>query len=643
MFRGDRINTTENRSVLHVALRMPRGRSLLVDGVDVVAQVHETLDRMAAFSERIRSGEWKGHTGKPIRSVVNVGIGGSDLGPVMAYEALRHYTRRDLTFRFVSNVDSTDFVEATHDLAPDETLFVISSKTFTTLETMTNAHSARAWTLAALGDDDAVAKHFVAVSTNADEVTKFGIDPENMFGFWDWVGGRYSMDSAIGLSTMLAIGPEAFGDLLAGFHAMDEHFRETPFERNLPVLMGLLCVWYADFFGAQTVGVMPYSQYLKRFPAYLQQLTMESNGKSVTLDGTRVDYETGAVFWGEPGTNGQHSFYQLIHQGTKLIPVDLIGFGKTLESAGRPPRHPHVERLRAGRGARVRQDRGAGARRGNRRRRRPAPDLRGEPPLERPPRRAADTVHARCARRAVRAQRLHAGHDLEHQLLRPVGRRAREGAGAANHPGADERVRAGARARFVDERAHPPLPVAEVIRLVLSDVDGTLVDKHKELTPRTIAAVHALHDAGIHFAVTSGRPPRGMSMLVEPLALSTPIAAFNGGLVVEPDLDVVEERVVRRDLVAPTIELIESFGLSVWVYRGADWLVLDPDGPHVDREAHTVQFEPTVVASFEGVDEVAKVVGVSDDYATVAAAAKPCVTSSETTSPPRARSRTTST
>ena len=334
MFRGDRINTTENRPVLHVALRMPRERSLVVDGVDVVAQVHETLDRMAAFAERVRSGDWKGHTGKPIRNIVNVGIGGSDLGPVMAYEALRHYTRRDLTFRFVSNVDSTDFVEATRDLDPDETLFVISSKTFTTLETMRNAHSARSWTLAALGDEAAVAKHFVAVSTNADEVAKFGIDPENMFGFWDWVGGRYSMDSAIGLSTMLAIGPDAFGDLLGGFHAMDEHFRETPFERNLPVLMGLLNVWYADFFGAETVGVMPYSQYLKRFPAYLQQLTMESNGKSVTLDGGRVDYETGAVIWGEPGTNGQHSFYQLIHQGTRLIPVDLIGFGKTLNPLG---------------------------------------------------------------------------------------------------------------------------------------------------------------------------------------------------------------------------------------------------------------------------------------------------------------------
>jgi glucose-6-phosphate isomerase len=334
MFRGDRINATENRSVLHVALRMPRGTSLTVDGVDVVSEVHETLDRMQAFSERIRSGAWQGHTGKPIRNVVNVGIGGSDLGPVMAYEALRYYTRRDLTFRFVSNVDSTDFVEATRDLAPDETLFVISSKTFTTLETMTNARSARAWTLDALGDEDAIAKHFVAVSTNREEVESFGIDPENMFGFWDWVGGRYSMDSAIGLSTMLAIGPDGFRDLLAGFHAMDEHFRTTPLEHNLPVLMGLLCVWYGDFFGAQTVGVMPYSQYLKRFPAYLQQLTMESNGKSVTLDGSRVDHETGAVFWGEPGTNGQHSFYQLIHQGTKLIPVDLIGFAKTLNPVG---------------------------------------------------------------------------------------------------------------------------------------------------------------------------------------------------------------------------------------------------------------------------------------------------------------------
>ncbi len=334
MFRGDPINTTEDRSVLHVALRMPKGTPLVVDGGDVVADVHEVLDRMSAFAERVRSDEWKGHTGKPIRNVVNVGIGGSDLGPVMAYEALRHYTRRDLTFRFVSNVDGTDFVEATRDLSPAETLFVISSKTFTTLETMTNARSARAWALDALGDEAAIARHFVAVSTNADEVASFGIDPENMFGFWDWVGGRYSLDSAIGLSTMLAIGPDGFHDLLAGFHALDEHFRETPYERNLPVLMGLLCVWYGDFFGAQTVGVMPYSQYLKRFPAYLQQLTMESNGKHVTLDGRTVDYETGAVFWGEPGTNGQHSFYQLVHQGTKLIPVDLIGFAKTLNPLG---------------------------------------------------------------------------------------------------------------------------------------------------------------------------------------------------------------------------------------------------------------------------------------------------------------------
>jgi glucose-6-phosphate isomerase len=330
MFRGDRINVSENRSVLHVALRMPKGASLIVDGVDVVAQVHEVLDRMSAFADRVRSGEWKGHTGNAIRNVVNIGIGGSDLGPVMAYEALRDYSRRDMTFRFVSNVDSTDFVEATRDLDPAETLFIISSKTFTTLETMTNARSAREWALAALGDESAIAKHFVAVSTNAEKVSEFGIDTDNMFGFWDWVGGRYSMDSAIGLSTMLAIGPENFTEMLAGFHALDEHFRTTPFERNLPVLMGLLAVWYGDFFGAQTVGVMPYEQYLKRFPAYLQQLTMESNGKHVTLDGTHVDYDTGAIFWGEPGTNGQHSFYQLIHQGTRLIPVDLIGFGQSL-------------------------------------------------------------------------------------------------------------------------------------------------------------------------------------------------------------------------------------------------------------------------------------------------------------------------
>ncbi len=334
MFAGDRINVSENRSVLHVALRMPEGSSLIVDGVDVVKQVHTVLRRMSDFSERVRSGAWTGHTGRPIRNVVNIGIGGSDLGPVMAYEALRHYSRRDMRFRFVSNVDATDFVEATRELDPAETLFIVSSKTFTTLETMTNAHSARDWLLAALGDQEAIAKHFVAVSTNEAEVSKFGIDPENMFEFWDWVGGRYSMDSAIGLSTMIAIGPLAFAEMLAGFHAMDEHFRTTPFARNLPVLMGLLAVWYGDFFDAQSTAVLPYEQYLKRFPAYLQQLTMESNGKHVTLSGARVDYQTGAIYWGEPGTNGQHSFYQLLHQGTKLVPVDLIGFGKALNPLG---------------------------------------------------------------------------------------------------------------------------------------------------------------------------------------------------------------------------------------------------------------------------------------------------------------------
>jgi glucose-6-phosphate isomerase len=330
MFRGERINVSENRPVLHVALRMPEGTSLVVDGTEVVAQVHEVLDRMAAFATRVRSGEWKGHTGKAIRNVVNVGIGGSDLGPVMAYEALRYYSQRDLTFRFVSNVDSTDFAEATRDLSAEETLFIISSKTFGTLETLTNAHSARDWVISQLGSAEAVAKHFVAVSTNAERVAAFGIDTANMFGFWDWVGGRYSMDSAIGLSTMVAIGPDNFADMLAGFHEMDEHFATAPLAGNLPVLMGLLAVWYGDFFGAQTAGVMPYEQYLKRFPAYLQQLTMESNGKRVTLEGVEVDYETGAVYWGEPGTNGQHSFYQLIHQGTKLIPIDLIGFGQAL-------------------------------------------------------------------------------------------------------------------------------------------------------------------------------------------------------------------------------------------------------------------------------------------------------------------------
>jgi glucose-6-phosphate isomerase len=334
MFAGEKINVTENRAVLHVALRAPRGERIVVDGEDVVPEVHAVLDRMSDFSERIRGGEWKGHTGKRIRNIVNIGIGGSDLGPVMAYEALRYYSQRDLDFRFVSNVDGTDIAEATRDLNPEETLFIVSSKTFTTLETLTNARTAREWLLAKLGDEAAVAKHFVAVSTNAAEVSKFGIDTKNMFEFWDWVGGRYSMDSAIGLSTMIAVGPENFRNMLAGFHAMDEHFRTAPFDRNLPVLMGLLTVWYADFFNAQTVAILPYDQYLKRFPAYLQQLTMESNGKSVTLDGARVDYETSPIFWGEPGTNGQHSFFQLLHQGTKLVPADFIGFLRSLNPIG---------------------------------------------------------------------------------------------------------------------------------------------------------------------------------------------------------------------------------------------------------------------------------------------------------------------
>jgi glucose-6-phosphate isomerase len=335
MFAGEKINVSEDRAVLHVALRAPKGTQIFVDGQDVVPGVHAVLERMSAFAERIRGGAWTGHTGKRIRNVINVGIGGSDLGPVMAYEALRHYSERDMTFRFVSNVDGTDFAEAVRDLDPAETLFIISSKTFTTLETMTNAGSARAWALAGLGGDEtAIAKHFVAVSTNAAEVAKFGIDTANMFGFWDWVGGRYSMDSAIGLSTMIAIGPPHFREMLAGFHEMDEHFRTAPFERNLPVLMGLLAVWYNDFFGSQTVGVMPYEQYLKRFPAYLQQLTMESNGKHVTLEGKPVAHDTGPIYWGEPGTNGQHSFYQLIHQGTRLIPLDFIAFSESLNPLG---------------------------------------------------------------------------------------------------------------------------------------------------------------------------------------------------------------------------------------------------------------------------------------------------------------------
>jgi glucose-6-phosphate isomerase len=334
MFSGEKINVTEKRAVLHVALRATKDETIRVDGMDVVPEVHAMLDRMTTFANQVRSGQWRGHTGKRVRNVINIGIGGSDLGPVMAYEALKYYSQRDMTFRFVSNVDGTDFAEATRDLSADETLFIVSSKTFTTLETMTNARTAREWALQALGDEKAVARHFVAVSTNTAEVKKFGIDPANMFQFWDWVGGRYSMDSAIGLSTMIAIGPDQFRAMLAGFHAMDEHFRTAAFDRNLPVLMGLLAVWYNNFFGYQTIAVLPYEQYLKRFPAYLQQLTMESNGKHVTLDGTRVEYQTGPIFWGEPGTNGQHSFYQLIHQGTKLTPCDFVGFFQTLNSLG---------------------------------------------------------------------------------------------------------------------------------------------------------------------------------------------------------------------------------------------------------------------------------------------------------------------
>ena len=335
MFRGDKINVSEKRAVLHVALRAPRGASILLDGHNVVPDVHAVLDRMGDFARRVRGGAWTGHTGKPIRNIVNIGIGGSDLGPVMAYEALRHYSDRNLTFRFVSNVDSTDFAEAVHDLDPAATLFIVSSKTFTTLETLTNARTARAWSVAGLGGDDAsVAKHFVAVSTNAREVAAFGIDTANMFGFWDWVGGRYSMESAIGLSTMLAIGPEQYGEMLGGFHQMDEHFRTAPFAKNLPVLMGLLGIWNTNFLGAGTVAILPYEQYLKRFPAYLQQLTMESNGKHVTLDGSTVSWDTAPIYWGEPGTNGQHSFYQLIHQGTRLIPCDFIAFGETLNPIG---------------------------------------------------------------------------------------------------------------------------------------------------------------------------------------------------------------------------------------------------------------------------------------------------------------------
>ena len=417
MFRGEKINVTEDRAVLHVALRAPAGESIVVDGEDVVPQVHAVLERMAEFSAKIRGGSWQGHTGKRIKNIINIGIGGSDLGPVMAYEALKHYSDRALTFRFVSNVDGTDFAEATHDLDPAETLFIISSKTFTTLETMTNAQTARSWSLGTLKDERAVAKHFVAVSTNAQEVSKFGIDTANMFGFWDWVGGRYSMDSAIGLSTMIAVGPDNFRAMLAGFHAMDEHFRTTPFDRNLPVILGLLGVWYTDFLGAETIAVLPYDQYLKRFPAYLQQLTMESNGKSVTLDGTRVTYSTGPIYWGEPGTNGQHSFYQLIHQGTRLIPCDLIGFAHSLNPLG-----DHHDLLMSNVFAQSEalafgKTPEAVRRRGYARLARTAPYLRGKPSHQRPAGRTTHTSDSRGIDRTLRTQRVYTGHDLEHQLV----------------------------------------------------------------------------------------------------------------------------------------------------------------------------------------------------------------------------------
>ena len=432
--------------------------TLVVDGTDVVAQVHEVLDRMAAFAKRIRSGDWRGFTGLPITAVVNIGIGGSDLGPVMAYEALRYYADQHLTFRFVSNVDSTDFVEATRDLDPAQTLFIVSSKTFTTLETLANATTARDWLTSHLGDEAAVAKHFVAVSTNAEKVAAFGIDTANMFGFWDWVGGRYSMDSAIGLSTMIAIGPERFAELLAGFHEMDEHFRTAPLASNLPALMGLLTVWYTGFFGVASIGVMPYEQYLKRFPAYLQQLTMESNGKHVRLDGTPVDYPTGPVYWGEPGTNGQHSFYQLLHQGTHLIPIDLIGFGRSLN-----PIRDHHDLLTSNVFAQAQalafgKTLAGGAGRGHRPGRRAAPGDGRQPAEQRAARRGPHPAAARLAGRALRARRVHGRDDLGHRLVRPVGRRARQGARGRDHSRADQPGRARAAARFVDQYAHPPVP-----------------------------------------------------------------------------------------------------------------------------------------------------------------------------------------
>ncbi len=458
MFRGEKINVTEGRAVLHVALRAPEGAVIEVDGENVVPQVHGVLRKMADFSERVRSGAWTGHTGKPVKNVVNIGIGGSDLGPAMAAEALRDFSRRDMTFRFVSNVDGTDFWECTHDLDPAETLFVVSSKTFTTLETLTNARSAREWLVAGLGDEHAVAKHFVAVSTNAVEVERFGIDPANMFEFWDWVGGRYSYDSAIGLSLMIAIGHEQFGEMLAGFHSIDEHFRTAPFEQNLPVLLGLIGIWYDDFLGAQTQAILPYSQYLARFPSYLQQLDMESDGKSVDLDGNPVTTQTGPIVWGQPGTNGQHAFYQLIHQGTKLIPCDFIGFVHPNHEVGDHQNllmanfFAQTEALALGKTRAEVEAEGVPARQV------PHRTFAGNHPTNTMLARAPHTVHARPARRGVRAQGVHAGDGLEHQLVRPVGRRAGQEARHQHHPGARRAGRARSRARQQHQHPDPSLP-----------------------------------------------------------------------------------------------------------------------------------------------------------------------------------------
>ena len=451
MFAGEKINVTEDRAVLHTALRAPRGTVVEVDGHDVVPDVHEVLDRMGAFADKVRSGEWTGHTGDPIRNVVNIGIGGSDLGPHMAYLALRDFSDRSLRFRFVSNVDGTDFHEAVRGFDPGETLFIVCSKTFTTLETMANAHTARQWLLSGLHDDSAIAKHVVAVSTNAEGVAEFGIDTANMFGFWDWVGGRYSFDSAIGLSLMVAIGPEQFADMLAGFHTIDEHFRTAPVESNVPMLMGLIGIWYNNFFGAQTQAILPYSQYLERFPAYLQQLDMESDGKSVDLDGNPVRTQTGPIVWGQPGTNGQHAYYQLIHQGTKLVPAGTRG--------GRPPGPARGQPAGPARGPGLRQDGRGGGGRGGAGPPGPPPHLRRQPPHQRAAGPRADAVDPRPARGPLRAQGVHPGRHLEHQQLRPVGRRAGQEAGPGHDPRAAERRRARpVGPRQLDGGPHPPLP-----------------------------------------------------------------------------------------------------------------------------------------------------------------------------------------